>query len=29
MEVVNGLKERTEQLIQSGYETDIGEYFRL
>lgn len=28
MEVLNGMKERTEQLIQSGYQTDIGEYFR-
>jgi uncharacterized membrane protein len=28
MELINGMKERTEQLIQSGYQPNVGEYFR-
>jgi uncharacterized membrane protein len=28
METVNNLKERTEQLIAAGYQTDVGEYVR-
>jgi uncharacterized membrane protein len=28
MDITNDLKDRTEQLILSGYQTDIGEYFR-